>query len=117
MQHSIDSQIRENTQKAVTKRCYAAPEYICVDIQTGRKSNRDGLNRMRQLLEQKVIEVLLVYKVSRLFRSAHQGFAFLQEHVVEKGLRAVSVSQGIDTDNKESGSSSQSCMASPTRCC
>src|SRR5262249_53336390 len=41
--------------------------------------------------------VLVVFKVSRLFRVAWQGFRFFQEDVVEEGLRAISVSQGIDT--------------------
>lgn len=101
MQHSIDSQVRENVVFAAQKKLYPAPEFICADVQTGRKSSRDGLNRMRTILEKSSIDVLLVYKVSRLFRSAHQGFAFVQDFVLENGLRAISVSQGIDTENKE----------------
>jgi hypothetical protein len=38
-----------------------------------------------------------VFKVSRLFRVAYLGFKFFQEDVVEEGLRAISISQGIDT--------------------
>jgi len=101
MQDSIDSQIREDTQFAAQKKMYTPPEYMCVDIQTGRKSDRDGLNRMREILRQKLIDVLIVYKVSRLFRSAHLGYAFLKDFVVDNGMRAISVSQGIDTNNKD----------------
>ena len=47
------------------------------------------------------MHVLLVYKVSRLFRHAFRGFQMIQEEIVEEGLRAVSVSQGIDTGDKK----------------
>jgi site-specific DNA recombinase len=101
MQNSIEVQACDNAAFAARDRLYPAPEYACADIVTGRKSGRQGLDRMRAILEAKCVQVLLVYKVSRLFRSAHKGYAFIQENVVECGLRAVSISQGIDTDNKE----------------
>ena len=38
------------------------------------------------------INPVLVFKVSRLFRRPDLGYKFVQEEVVEAGLRAVSVS-------------------------
>lgn len=98
MQHSIESQVQETVRYAAWHQMYPAPEFVCVDEGvSGRKTRRAGLDRMRSFLEAKRIKILLVYKVSRLFRSAYKGYAFFQENVVEEGLRAVSVSQGIDT--------------------
>lgn len=102
MQHSIDDQVRECVQDAARKKIYVPPEYICTDVQSGRKSDREGLNRMRTLLEEERIRVLLVYKLSRLFRSAHRGFSFIQEEVVGRKIRAISVSQQIDTNAGDS---------------
>ena len=52
---------------------------------------------MKGILQSRLASVLLVLKVSRLFRVAYRGFQFFQEEVVEEQLRAISVSQGIDT--------------------
>jgi hypothetical protein len=53
------------------------------------------------LLRHRLARVLLVFKVSRLFRVAYLGFKFFQEDVVEEGLRAISISQGIDTRDEK----------------
>lgn len=103
LQHSTEAQVTECLLRAAVLRIYVPPEYICVDEGvSGRKSQRDGLDRMKIILKERLARVLLVFKVSRLFRAVLRGFQFLNEEVVEKGLRAVSVSQGIDTDNKNS---------------
>src|SRR5579864_427902 len=102
MQHSIESQVKENARYAAWHGMYPAPELVCVDEGvTGRKEHRAGLDRMKSLLEQRLVETLLVFKISRLFRSAYKGYQFFQEHVVEEGLRAVSISQGIDTRDEK----------------
>ena len=56
---------------------------------------------MKQILEHKLARELLVYNVSRLFRDAHLGYAFFTDHVVEEGLRAVSITQNIDTADEK----------------
>jgi DNA invertase Pin-like site-specific DNA recombinase len=100
--HSTSAQIAECMQGAAARRIYVPPEYICVDEGvTGRKSRRDGLERAKLILQAKLVDVILVYKVSRLFRVAYKGFAFVQEEVVDEGLRAISVSQGIDTRDEK----------------
>lgn len=100
LQHSTDAQVHDNLVYAAGHKIYVPPEFACVDeAQSGRKSRRDGLARMTALLKAKHVGVLLVYKVSRLFRVGYLGFRFFQEEVVEEGLRAISVTQGIDTAN------------------
>lgn len=98
MQHSTDAQLQQVVEWAGRNSCYVVPEFSCVDEATsGRKMQRAGLERMTVVLRGKLIDTLLVYKVSRLLRVAYKGFAYFQENVVDEELRAVSVSQGIDT--------------------
>lgn len=98
LQHSTDAQVSECVRAAAARKIYVPPEFICVDEGvSGRKSKRDGLERAEAILKLKLVQVLLVYKVSRLFRAVSKGYEFLNENVVEQGLRAISVSQGIDT--------------------
>lgn len=98
LQHSTSAQVSECVAFAAANRIYVPPEYVCVDEGvSGRKLERDGLKRMKTMLTAKLVHVLLVFKASRLFRVAHKGFQFFQEEIVEEGLRAVSISQGIDT--------------------
>jgi site-specific DNA recombinase len=98
MQHSTLAQVLDDLEYGAKHLMYVPPELICVDeAVSGRKSRRDGLARMKTILGRKLADVLLVFKVSRLFRVAYLGFQFFQEEVVESGLRAVSISQGIDT--------------------
>lgn len=103
MQHSTDAQFQQIVEWAGRNKCYVVPEYCCMDEATsGRKEQRAGLERMKAVLSSGATEAMLVYKVSRIMRSAYKGFAFVQEHVVDNGLRAVSISQGIDTANRHS---------------
>lgn len=102
LQQSTTAQVHDCLQGATARRIYVPPEYICVDEgKSGRKVQRDGLNRAKQILASGTAKVLLVFKVSRLLRVAYLGFQFFNEEVVEEGLRAISVSQGIDTNDKE----------------
>jgi DNA invertase Pin-like site-specific DNA recombinase len=97
-QHSTDDQLRACVEFAARNRMYAPPEFLSVDEGVkGRRVRRDGLDRLKDILERVCATVLLVFKVSRLFRHAYQGLQLVQEEVVERGLRAISVSQGIDT--------------------
>ncbi len=103
LQQSTSAQVRENVVFAGSHRIYVPPEFVCVDeAVSGRKSRRDGLTRMTKLLKAKLVRVLLVFKVSRLFRVAYLGFKFFQEEIVEEDLRAISTSQGIDTADTKS---------------
>jgi hypothetical protein len=102
MQHSTASQVEECVSFAAWHQIYAPPEYFCIDeAVSGRKARREGLDRVKQLLKERRAQILLVYKVSRLFRVAYKGYAFFQEELVEEGLRGISVSQGIDTRDEK----------------
>jgi len=103
MQHSDEDQARANATFAAQNRLYLPPEFVCSDqAVTGRRTRRDGLERVKAILEQGTAKVLLVYSLSRLFRRSYEAYRFVQEEVVEAGARAVSVSQGVDTADERS---------------
>ena len=100
LQHSTPAQVHDNVQFAANHKTYVPPEFVCVDeATTGSKLRRDGFDRVKLILQQKLAKVLLVFKVSRLFRLAYRGFQFFQEDIVDEDLRAFSISQGIDTSD------------------
>ncbi|MCA9124982.1 MAG: recombinase family protein [Planctomycetaceae bacterium] len=102
LQHSTDDQVRECIQWAARNGIYVPPELISVDEGVkGKRLRRVGLDRTKHILSERLASVLLVFKASRLFRQAGKGYQFINEEVVEEGLRAVSVSQGIDTNDKK----------------
>lgn len=101
-QHSTEDQVRGCISYAGLNRIFVPPEFICIDEAVkGRRSRRKGLARMLAILEGKYIDTLLVFKASRIFRKAHKSMAFIDEEVVERGIRAISVFQGIDTANTQ----------------
>jgi site-specific DNA recombinase len=101
-QHSTRDQVRECIEFSARNGMYVPPEYISADEAVkGKRERRAGLARMKDILEHRHATVLLVFKASRLFRVPYRGYQLLQEQVVEEGLRAVSVSQQIDTDDKK----------------
>lgn len=103
LQHSTTAQAIECAEYAARHGIYIPPEFLCVDEATsGRKVRRDGLKRLEALLDTSAVSVMLVYKVSRLFRKAYKGLQFFTEEVVERNKRAISISQGIDTASAES---------------
>ncbi|WP_345325790.1 recombinase family protein, partial [Novipirellula rosea] len=102
LQHSTDDQVRENIQWAAKNHIYVPSELISLDEGVkGKRMQRAGLDRTKAILRSRQAKVLLVYKASRLFRQAGKGYQFINEEVVEEGLRAVSVSQGIDTNDRK----------------
>jgi site-specific DNA recombinase len=102
-QHSTDDQARAVVLFAARNAMYVPPELICTDeATTGRRIRRVGLDRLKAILKARRATVMLVFKASRLFRQAGEGFRLIKEHVVEEGLRAISVSQNIDTDDRRS---------------
>ena len=97
-QHSTSDQVRTCVEYAAGKRIYCPPELVSIDeAQRGYRARRDGLNRMLSILKNRDATVLLVFKASRLYRQAFKGYQLIQQEVVEEGLRAISVTQGIDT--------------------
>ena len=79
LQHSTSGQVRDCTEFAATHKIYIPPEYVCVDEGiTGRKSRRDGLERMKLILQHKLADVLLALideigvVLKRLRQCAHE---------------------------------------------
>ena len=102
MQQSTDDQVREDIQWAAKNGIYVPPEFVSVDEGVkGKQTRRDGFERTKAILRERLASVLLVYKASRLFRQAGKGYQFINDDVVEEGLRAVLVSQGIDTNDRK----------------
>lgn len=101
-QHSTEDQIRTDVQHACRNRVYCPPEFLCVDeAQKGRKELRDGLERVKRLLSEGRATVLIVFKLSRLYRKMHKSVKFIEEELVEEGLRAISATQAIDTADRK----------------
>jgi DNA invertase Pin-like site-specific DNA recombinase len=102
LQHSTRAQVQHTVEYAGHHKMYVPPEFICVDeAEKGRRVRRDGLNRAKAILHNRQAQTLLVFKVSRLLRTGYKSFQFVNEEVVEEGLRAVSTSQGIDTRDEK----------------
>jgi hypothetical protein len=102
-QHSTDDQVRECIAFAASHGMYVPPELISIDEAVkGYRRRRAGLDRLKTILRERQATVLLVFKVSRLFRQANMGYRLFQEEIVEEGLRAISVSQNIDTAEAKS---------------
>lgn len=102
MQGSTQDQLRVNVEFAARNRIYTPPEFLCVDEAVkGRKDDRPALQRCQLILQRRIATVLLIFKLSRLYRKAHQAKRFIEEEIVEAGLRAVAVSQNIDTADRK----------------
>lgn len=99
LRQSTTAQVYECLHVATAQKIFIPPELICVDEGNSGRVRRDGVDRTRQILAGGTAKVLVVFNVSRLFRVAHLGIQFFNDECVEQGLRAISVSQGIDTNN------------------
>ena len=100
-QGSTEDQLRVNIEFAARNKIYCPPEFVCVDEAfKGRKDARPALLRGQLILQRRLATVLLIFKLSRLYRKGHQAKRFIEEEIVEAGLRAVCVTQNIDTTDK-----------------
>src|SRR5207249_3560105 len=97
-QHSIADQIRGILEHAVSLRVHVPRENICYDAAVrGYKDRRAGLNQAKELLARRAGQVLLVFTTNRLYRKMYKAMKFVEEEVVDRGLRCVFVKTGIDT--------------------
>jgi transposase len=97
-QHSIVDQIRAIFEFAVKQMIFIPREHIFFDLAVrGCKEHRQGLDQVRTLLSRKAAQVLLIFTTNRLFRKNYKCMKFVEEEVVERGLRCVFVKTGIDT--------------------
>ena len=65
----------------------------------GFKRHREGLDRLREVLRKKAVGVVMFFATNRLFRKVHSSLQFVEEEVVERGIRAIFVKSGVDTED------------------
>jgi len=97
-QHSVGDQVRAIFEFAIAQGIFIPREFVCFDLALkGYKERRPGLERMKALLAAKQARVLVVFTTNRLYRKGYKCMKFVEEEVVERGLRCVFVTGNIDT--------------------
>lgn len=101
-QGSTEDQLRSCAEHAARNRIYVDPELIAVDeAVSGRKSHRVGFERVKEMLIHTPANVLITYSTSRLMRRGYAAHKFLQEEIVDQNLRAIAVTEQLDTDQED----------------
>jgi DNA invertase Pin-like site-specific DNA recombinase len=100
-QDSTEDQVRECRAWA-EGHGYAVPEeFVFADEgKRGASRRREGLTRLKEAISAKKIDAVVVFATSRLFRKTYAALQFVNEEIVERGLRAVFVHSDIDTNDK-----------------
>ena len=97
-QGRIADQVRSILEEAVRLGIFVPREHIFFDLAVrGYKSRRAGLDQLRQVLERKAVSVAMFFAANRLFRKIHRTLAFVEESIVEQGIRAIFIKSGVDT--------------------
>lgn len=97
-QDSIADQLRSILQDAVRLDIYIPREYVFFDLAVrGFQDRRPGLMALRKMLEAGNIQTLMVFTTSRLYRRAYKCLQFVEEDLVEQGIRGIFVKSHIDT--------------------
>ena len=101
-QDSILDQVRSLLEFSLRESIFIAREHICFDIAiSGAKNRRPGLDQIRTLLASKSVQVFLTFSTNRIFRKTRRTLEFVDEEVVERGLRCIFTSPNIDTARKD----------------
>lgn len=101
-QDSISDQVRKCLEFALKDGIYVPLENIHYDLATkGMKMNRPGLGKIRELLRNQAIKVLLVFGTNRLARKQFKALQLIEEEVIGNKIDCVFVSQNIDTRKKD----------------
>jgi DNA invertase Pin-like site-specific DNA recombinase len=101
-QHSIADQVRALFEAAVRENIFVPREHVCFDLAVrGFKERRPGLQKLNALLGRRAVQVLLVFTTNRLFRKTHKALRFVEEEVVERGIRCIFVKSGVDTADEK----------------
>lgn len=99
-QHSIDDQVRDCREWA--ERNGVDVRFVFTDrAVTGKSSRRSGLHRLQTALENDEVDVVIIFTTNRLYRKMYQSLAFVEEEIVDRRKRCVSVRSGIDTADSE----------------
>jgi site-specific DNA recombinase len=101
-QDSIADQVRTLFEAACQLGIFIPREMVFFDMAVrGWKDRRPGLTALRQEIQRKGFDVLLVFSTSRLFRRMYKALQFVEEELVERGLRGVFVKTHLDTADGE----------------
>jgi len=101
-QDSVADQVRGILEEAVKLGIFIPREMIFFDLAVrGYKSNRDGLNALRKVLQAKKVQVILLFSTSRLFRKQYRTLEFVDQVRKGWGIRCIFVKSGVDTDDKQ----------------
>jgi DNA invertase Pin-like site-specific DNA recombinase len=97
-QHSIADQVRGLFEAAVQRGVFIPREHVYFDLAVrGCKEERPGLDGLRALLGRGGLDVLLIFTTNRLFRKTYKALQFVEEEVVERGIRCLFVKSGVDS--------------------
>lgn len=97
-QDSVADQVRAVFADAVRKGGFVPLDHVFLDLAVrGVKNDRPGLNALRACLDRKAARVVFFFATNRLFRKTYRSLQFVEEQVVDKGVRAVFVKSGVDT--------------------
>lgn len=101
-QDSIADQVRTLFEDAFEKGIHIPREHVFFDLAVrGWKDRRPGLTALRTAIKAKSFEVFLVFTTSRLFRRTYKSMQFVEEELVERGIRAIFVKSNLDTNDGE----------------
>src|SRR5262249_41091609 len=101
-QHSISDQVRTLYEAASKQGIRVPREHVFFDMAVrGYKEQRPGLSGLRVVLASKRIGVLLVFTTNRLFRKTFKALQFIEEEVVERGIRCLFVKTGVDSADEK----------------
>jgi hypothetical protein len=101
-QHSIADQVRTLYEAAVKQGDFVPRDHVFFDLAVrGYKEQRPGLDQLRAVLNPRRIDVLLVFTTNRLFRKTYKALQFVEEEVVEHGIRCLFVKSGVDTADEK----------------
>ena len=94
-----DNTSLENQKKMINEYCsiYSIElDEIIEEVYTGTTSDRDGLNYLRSLVENRKVESVVVMKLDRLMRSFSEGVVFIK-YLFDNNVKIISVLEKIDT--------------------
>ncbi|MDA1230169.1 MAG: recombinase family protein, partial [Planctomycetota bacterium] len=101
-QDSIGDQVRTLLDEARRKNIFIPRENVFFDLAVrGFKDRRPGLTDLRQAVARNAFDVFLVFSTSRLFRRTYKALQFVEEDLVERGIRGIFLKSNLDTADGE----------------
>lgn len=101
-QDSIADQVRTLFEAALQRGIFIPREHVFFDLAVrGWKDQRPGLTELRRAIKEKTFQVFLVFTTSRLFRRTYKALQFVEEELVDHGIRGIFVKSNLDTADGE----------------